>query len=122
MVELSAIVLQASAGLLLGAVIGYAIRKASGLILTIVGIWASSIVALAYVNIISVNWEGLANLISTILTWLGMQASDLASFLSSAGVFGASLTAGLLFGGFLNLFSIEEPEERKKFVKKKRES
>jgi len=120
MVELSAIVLQASAGLLLGAVIGYAIRKASGLILTIVGIWASSIVALAYANIVSINWEGLASLISTIFTWLGMQASDLASFLSSAGVFGASLTAGLLFGGFLNLFSIEEPEKRKnKFVKRK---
>jgi uncharacterized membrane protein (Fun14 family) len=119
MVELSAVVLQASAGILLGAVIGYAIRKASGVILTVIGLYATSLVALAYAGIIALNWEGLANIVSSIINWLGMQSSDVISFLSSAGVFGASLTAGLLFGGFLNLFSVEEPKRKKKFVRKK---
>jgi len=119
MAEITAVILQASSGVLLGAVLGYAIKKASGAILTLVGLYVASIVALAYAGIVILNWEGLANVVSGVFNWLGVQSSDIISFISSAGVFGASLSAGLLVSMF-GLFSIEEPEtKKKKFVKRK---
>ena len=101
--DLSTLALQAAGGFVTGALIGYALRKAVKVFLTILGLWLLSIVALGQMGVIAINWEALNELVTKIVSWLGMKTSDVASFISSAGVFGVTLAVGFFAGaGFLH--------------------
>jgi len=112
MVELTTLALQAAGGFVTGALIGYALRKAIKVFLTVLGLWLLSIVSLGYLGVVTINWSELNRLVSNIVAWLGIESGNIASFISTTGVFGLTLTVGFFAGaGFLH--SIERP---KKFV------
>jgi len=116
--DLTTLALQAAGGFVTGALIGYALRKAVKVFLTVLGLWLLSIVALGQMGVIVINWEALNELVTKIVSWLGMKTSDVASFISSAGVFGVTLAVGFFAGaGFLHAaFEIR----RFRFVRRKR--
>jgi len=119
MADVATLALQAAGGFVTGALVGYALRKAAKVFLTVVGVWLLSIVSLAYVGVVTVNWAELERLVASIVSWLGVETGNIASFVSTAGVFGVTLAAGL-FAGMGLLHSVEEPRrEERRFVRRK---
>jgi len=116
-VELSTLALQATGGFVTGTLIGYALRKAVKVALTVLGLWLLSIVSLSYVGIVTVNWAALNELVAKAIGWLGMSSENIASFISSAGVFGLTLSIGFFTGaGFLHTANFQR---KFYFVKRK---
>jgi len=117
-VELATLALQAAGGFVAGALIGYALRKAIKVFLTVLGMWLLSIVSLSYIGVVNINWAGLNELVSKIIGWLGMSTENIATFISSAGVFGLTLSIGFFAGaGFFHSIS---PQKKFYFVKRKK--
>ncbi|RLG23146.1 hypothetical protein DRN85_09885 [Methanosarcinales archaeon] len=115
---LTTLAIQAAGGFVTGALIGYALRRAIKVFLSILGIWLLSIVSLGTIGIITINWAELNELVSNIIAWLGIESGNIASFISTAGVFGLTLTVGFFAGaGFLH--SVENIKKFK-FVKRKK--
>jgi len=115
-------VVQVAAGLTMGALIGLALKKAAQLILTVLGFFLMGVVGLAYLGVITMNWEGLALLLSRLLGWLGVQLSDMMSFISSVSVFGVSILVGMVLTNAIGTMTIENTKnlvKKGKFVKKK---
>jgi uncharacterized membrane protein (Fun14 family) len=120
--DASVMVVQVAAGLTMGALIGLALKKAAQLILTVLGFFLMGVVGLAYLGVITMNWEGLASLLSRLLGWLGVQLSDMMSFISSVSVFGVSILVGMVLTNAIGTMTIENTKnlvKKGKFVKKK---
>lgn len=116
-VELATLALQAAGGFVTGALIGYALRRAIKIFLSVLGLWLLSIVSLSYIGVVTINWSGLSELVSKIVGWLGISAENIASFISSAGVFGLTLSVGFFAGaGFLHTIA---PRKRFHYVRRK---
>jgi len=116
--DLATLALQAAGGFVTGALIGYALRKAIKVFVTVLGLWLLSVVYLGYIGVVTINWNKLNELVTNILSWLGIQSGNITSFISSAGIFGLTLAVGFFAGaGFLH--AVTNPR-RFKFVRRKR--
>jgi len=117
-VDVITLALQAAGGFVTGALIGYALRKAIKVFLTVLGLWLLSIVSLGYLGVVTINWSEFNRLVSNIVAWLGIETGNIASFMSTAGVFGLTVTLGFFAGaGFLHSI---HPPKRYSFVKRKK--
>jgi len=118
----STFALQAVGGFTVGALIGYALRKATKWLLLAVGFMLLPVFGLWYVGVLNVNWEGINTLVGRLVEWLGINLSSMSLALASAGTFGISGILGFFFGisgGFRhNIFPVEASTER--FVKRKK--
>jgi len=113
---------QAVGGFTIGALVGYAVRKATKWLLLLVGFMLMPVVGLWYLGVLDVNWEGLNALLAEFMQWLGVNLSDVTLSIASAGAFGLSSAIGFIFGitgGFAhNVFPVERTT---RFVKRKKE-
>ena len=82
-------------GLIIGFLIGWAIRKTFSIILMLLGLYCASLLLLAQHGIIIVNWSGLESFIMNIIMAIRTGAVE---YIIGAGVFGISLGVGALMG------------------------
>ncbi|RLF08532.1 MAG: hypothetical protein DRJ60_00275 [Thermoprotei archaeon] len=122
--DASTLALQAVGGFVAGGLIGYAIRKAAKWILVATGFMLLPVFGLWHLGLVSVNWEGVNELVGKFVGWLGMNLSDMSLVLASAGAFGVSGLLGFFFGisgGFRHsIFPV--PTRHFRFVKRKSRS
>jgi len=95
---LTAILFQAGGGLVLGFAAGYASKKLAKIFLLGVGLLALALVALAYLGIVTVNWDKLALLVERALTGVQATAYSIQSFIIASVPFAGSFIAGFLIG------------------------
>jgi len=117
----SIIALQAVGGFTVGALLGYALRKATKLILLAIGFMLLPIFGLWQLGVLDVNWEGVNEVVARFVQWLGMNLSDASLTLASTGVLGMSGLFGFFFGltgGFRHtIFPV--PKRNYRYVKRK---
>jgi len=127
-VDVATLAVQASSGFVIGALVGYALRKLTGFIVsaaaTFLGLWLLSLVALAQLGVIVVNWGALGALassllsaLSSFLSWLGVSTQSVYDFLATSGPFGLGLTLGALVGA--GLLHSAEALRRGRFVRRR---
>lgn len=117
----STLALQAVGGFTVGALIGYALRKAAKWALVAIGFMLLPIFGLWYADVLDVDWEGVNGLVGRFVEWLGMNLSDMSLAIASAGALGVSGLLGFFFGvtgGFRHIVFPVEPAT-KKYVKRK---
>lgn len=117
----SALALQAVGGFTVGALIGYALRKATRFLLLAVGFMLLPIFGLWYAGVLNVNWEGVNALVGRLMEWIGVNLSSISLAVAGAGAFGISGLLGFFFGisgGFRHSI-FPEPARQFRFVKRK---
>jgi len=119
----STLALQAVGGFTVGALIGYAIRKAAKWVLVAIGFMLLPVFGLWYLGVLNVNWEGVNELVGRFVEWLGLNLSNMSLAIANAGAFGISGLLGFFFGisnGLKHsILPVEPPTTRSKFVKHK---
>ena len=98
---LTPVVFQLGAGGITGFIVGYAFKKLLKLVAIIVGIFVAILIYLAYVGIIEVHFDKLADAIAGLLGKAGQATGILVaiiSFLPFAGSFGVGLLIGWKMG------------------------
>jgi len=117
----STLALQAVGGFTAGALIGYALRKATKWLLLAIGFMLLPVFGLWYLGLLDVNWEGVNAIIGRLMEWIGVNLSNMSLALTSAGALGVSGLLGFFFGatgGFRHSVFPVEPTT-KKYVKRK---
>jgi len=117
----STLALQAVGGFTVGALIGYALRKATKWLLLAIGFMLLPVFGLWYAGVLDVNWEGVNALMGRLTEWLGVNISNMSLAITSAGAFGISGLLGFFFGisgGFRHTI-FPEPMRQFRFVKRK---
>ena len=103
-----------------GYLIGYAVRKLTGFVMAVLGLWLASIVGLASTGIVTVNMDRLSEMVAGIIGKMGSEFGDYVGGATTAAVatFGAPFIAGAIFGfaGFFKGTVI--PYRRKRFVRR----
>jgi len=95
---LTAILLQAGGGAILGFAAGYAVKKMVKIAVLALGILTVGLLALSYYGVISVNWDKLALLVERAVHGAQATAYSLQSFALASLPFAGAFTAGFLLG------------------------
>jgi len=90
--------LQATGGFVVGSLIGYAIRRAAKLALVAIGFMLLPVFGLWSLGVLNVNWTKVNELVGNLITWLGVNMSNMTLMLASTGVLGVSGMLGFVFG------------------------
>lgn len=125
MIDPATLALQTVGGFMVGGLIGYALRKAAKWFLLLLGFMLLPIFGLWYLGLLYVNWAGVNALVAKIISWLGVNLSNMGLAIASMGMLGLGTLFGFFFGltgGFrqsiLEVFE-DERENVKRFVKRK---
>jgi len=120
--DVSVLALQATGGFVVGSLIGYAVKKATKFALVAIGFMLLPIFGLWSVGVLNVNWAKIDEIIGQIVSWLGVNLSNMSTVLASSGALGISSLVGFFFGvtGGLRgtIFPESEPSPHK-FIKRK---
>ena len=117
----STLALQAVGGFTVGALIGYALRKATKWLLLAIGFMLLPVFGLWYLGVLSVDWSAVNELVGRFVEWLGINLSNMSLALASAGAFGISGLLGFFFGisGGFKQTVVPSPTKHFRFVKRK---
>lgn len=83
-------------GFCIGVLIGLAIKAAARILMYVAGLYLASLLILSNIGIITVNWAGLAKLLTFLTGYMAHIAST--NILTSTGAFGVATTMGILYG------------------------
>jgi len=90
------IVVLGASGFCLGVLIGIAIKAAARILMYVAGLYLASLLILSNLGIITVNWAGLADLLTKVTGFMSHLAST--DVLTSTGAFGVAATMGIIYG------------------------
>ncbi len=118
--DASTLALQAIGGFTIGALVGYAARKLAQWLLLLVGLALLPTYLLWMAGIITVNWDALASLVASFLSWLGIQATNATQAMMATGTLGIASIAGFVFGFASPVKHCVAPATpRRKFVRRR---
>ena len=83
-------------GFCIGVLIGIALKMAARVLMYVAGLYLASLLVLSNLGIITVNWAGLADLLTKISGFMSNLANT--NVLTSTGAFGVATTMGMLYG------------------------
>lgn len=83
-------------GFCIGVLIGIALKTAAKILMYVAGLYLASLLVLSNLGIITVNWAGLAELLTKITAFMSGLANT--NVLTSTGAFGVAATMGMIYG------------------------
>ncbi|MCE4604274.1 MAG: hypothetical protein F7B20_04830 [Aeropyrum sp.] len=95
---ITAVVLQAGGGAVLGFAAGYAVKKAVKVLLIVLGAFMMGLLGLSYYGIITVNWGKLALYIERAISGSQAAAASLKSYVLASVPFAGSFMLGFALG------------------------
>ena len=106
MADIAGTALLGIGGFTIGVLIGMALRATARIVMYVAGLYLASLVVLSSLGLIIVNWSGIASLISSFILNLSRIAN--ADIIFSSGVFGVSMTMGMIYGAVKSTAVFEE--------------
>ncbi|MCX8195891.1 MAG: hypothetical protein N3F67_02275 [Acidilobaceae archaeon] len=95
---LLALLYQGGGGLVLGFVVGYFLKKALKLLALVMGVLTAALLLLAYVGIITVNWDKLALLVERALFDAQAATASFQAWIVASMPFAGAFIAGAAIG------------------------